>query len=101
MVSEDEGWLPFASSEEGVPHSEASLAGRECKEADSPSSTSARWPKLIVYVHHFPMILCPLSPRVFVLPLEGAIAEACLSNDHEDSLIPGLPPMTTGLSSDG
>lgn len=100
-VSEDEGWLPFASSEEGVPYSEASLAGKECKEANSPNSTSTGWPKLIVSVHHFPMILCPLSPRVFVLPSEGTIAEACLSNDHEDSLSPGLPPMSTGLSSDG
>ncbi|XXG47052.1 hypothetical protein AAC387_Pa02g1759 [Persea americana] len=100
-VSEDEGWLPFASSEEGVPYSEASLAEKECKEANSPNSTSAGWPKLIVSVHHFPMILCPLSPRVFVLPSEGTIAEACLSNDHEDSLSPGLPPMSTGLSSDG
>lgn len=52
-------------------------------------------------MHHFPLILCPLSPRVFVLPSEGSVAEACLSVEHEDSLSPGLPSMTTGLFSDG
>lgn len=91
----------LVSEDEGFSYSEASSAGRECKDANSPSSTNVGWPKLIVSVHHFPMILCPLSPRVFVLPSEGTIAEACLSSDHEDSLSPGLPPMSARLSSDG
>ncbi|RZB75621.1 Sec1 family domain-containing protein MIP3 isoform B [Glycine soja] len=46
------------------------------------------------------MILCPISPRVFVLPSEGLVAEAYLSAEHEDSISPGLPPLSTGLLSD-
>ncbi|KAG4128129.1 hypothetical protein ERO13_D09G003000v2 [Gossypium hirsutum] len=56
--------------------------------------------KPIVSVHHFPMILSPISPRVFVLPSEGSIAEACLSSEHEDSISAGLPSLSTGLPSD-
>lgn len=100
LVSEDEGWPPVVSSED-VSSPEVSLAGRDCNEATSPSGTNDGLPKLVVAVHHFPLILCLLSPRVFVLPSEGSIAEACLSNVHEDSLSPGLPPISTGFSSDG
>jgi hypothetical protein len=56
--------------------------------------------KLAISVHHFPMILCPISPRAFVLPSEGLVAESYLSAKHEDSISPGLPPLSTGLLSD-
>ncbi|XP_071724068.1 sec1 family domain-containing protein MIP3 [Rutidosis leptorrhynchoides] len=56
---------------------------------------------LVVSVHHFPTILLPLSPRVFVLPSEGSVAEACLSVENEDSLSPGLPSLSTGKLYDG
>ncbi|XP_062182504.1 sec1 family domain-containing protein MIP3-like [Phragmites australis] len=49
-----------------------------------------------VTVCHFPMIFSPISSRAFVLPSEGIIADSCLSNQHEDSLGPGLPSISTG-----
>lgn len=57
--------------------------------------------KLVVCVQHFPMIFCPLSPKVFVLPSGGSVAQATLSAEHEDSLSPGLPPLSTGVAPDG
>ncbi|KAM7267288.1 hypothetical protein ACFE04_009454 [Oxalis oulophora] len=56
---------------------------------------------LVVSVHHFPMILLPLSRRVFVLPSEGSVAEAYLSAENEDSFSPGLPALSTGTLCDG
>ncbi|KNA23171.1 hypothetical protein SOVF_027240 [Spinacia oleracea] len=56
---------------------------------------------LVVSVQHFPMIYCPLSPNFFVLPSEGSIAQASLSVEHENSVSPGLPPLSTGVASDG
>ncbi|CAL4989383.1 unnamed protein product [Urochloa decumbens] len=52
--------------------------------------------RLSVTVSHFPMIFSPISSRAFVLPSEGIIADSCLSNQHEDSLGPGLPSISTG-----
>ncbi|TKV99488.1 hypothetical protein SEVIR_8G047800v4 [Setaria viridis] len=52
--------------------------------------------RLSVTVSHFPMIFSPISPRTFVLPSEGIIADSSLSNQHEDSLGPGLPSISTG-----
>ncbi|XP_077224137.1 vesicle docking protein isoform X3 [Tasmannia lanceolata] len=98
---EDEGWSNLVSGEDETPNAEASSIVRDLDEDKAMSSTENRWLRLVVSVQHFPMILCPLSPRVFVLPSEGAISEACLSNDHEDALSPGLPSMNTGLPSDG
>ena len=65
----------------------------------SPSSASVddREQKLVVSVQHFPMMFCPLSPRVFVLPSGGSVAQAALSVRHENSLSPALPPVSTGL----
>ncbi|CAI9264973.1 unnamed protein product [Lactuca saligna] len=40
----------------------------------------------MAYVHHFPLILCPFSPKFFVLPSEGSIYEAYLSADQENSV---------------
>lgn len=101
LTFEDEGWSRLTSSEEGFPHLEASSSGRDLDHKNLIGHTEDVGQKLVVSVHHFPMLLCPFSPRVFVLPSEGSIAEAYLSAEHEDSLSPGLPPLSTGLPSDG
>lgn len=98
---EEEGWSRLTSSEENVPPLEASSSGRDVYEDNRIGHTEDVGQKLVVSVHHFPMILCPFSPRVFVLPSEGSVAEAYLSAEHEDSLSPGLPPLSTRLPSDG
>ncbi|KAH7577061.1 hypothetical protein ACOSP7_002192 [Xanthoceras sorbifolium] len=100
MTFEDEGWSRLTSSEEDTPHLEATSSGKDLYE-DNPLGPLDVGQTLVVSVHHFPMILCPFSPRVFVLPSEGSVAEACLSSEHEDSLSPGLPPISTGSFSDG
>lgn len=101
ISSEDEGWSRLTSSEEDITHLEASSSGRDSYEDILTSHQEDVGQKLVVSVHHFPMILCPFSPRVFVLPSEGLIAEACLSAESEGSLSPGLPPLYTGLPPDG
>ncbi|KAL5797383.1 hypothetical protein ACOSQ2_002203 [Xanthoceras sorbifolium] len=100
MTFEDEGWSRLTSSEEDTPHLEATSSGKDLYE-DNPLGPLDVGQTLVVSVHHFPMILCPFSPRVFVLPSEGSVAEGCLSSEHEDSLSPGLPPISTGSFSDG
>lgn len=94
LTFEDDGWSHLTSSKEDTSTFEASSSGKDFYKEDVGQ-------ELVVSVLHFPMILCPLSPRVFVLPSEGSVAEACLSVEHEDSLSPGLPPIGTGLFSDG
>ncbi|PPS19862.1 hypothetical protein GOBAR_AA00736 [Gossypium barbadense] len=99
LTLEDEGWSRFTSNED-VPSLEASSAGKNLY-GDSPRRGMVDLgQKPIVSVHHFPMILSSISPRVFVLPSEGSIAEACLSSEHEDSISAGLPSLSTGLPSD-
>ncbi|XP_021823012.1 sec1 family domain-containing protein MIP3 [Prunus avium] len=98
---EDEGWSRLASSEEDLSRPEASSRARDFIEGNPIADTEDVGKKLVVSVHHFPMILCPFSPRVFVLPSEGSVGEAYLSVEHEDALSPGLPPLSTGLPSDG
>ncbi|MBA0766593.1 hypothetical protein Gotri_015623 [Gossypium trilobum] len=99
LTLEDEGWSRFTSNED-VPSLEAISAGKN-QNGDSPRQGMVDLgQKPIVSVHHFPMILSPISPRVFVLPSEGSIAEACLSSEHEDSISAGLPSLSTGLPSD-
>ncbi|OVA13996.1 Sec1-like protein [Macleaya cordata] len=100
LASEDEGWSKFSLSEEEIPHPEASPR-ENIDEANLMCFKGDGLLRLDVSVHHFPMILCPLSARVFVLPSEGTVAEACLSYEHEDSLGPGLPSISTGLPSEG
>lgn len=80
---------------------ETSLSARDFIEDKSVADREDVGKKLVVSVHHFPMILCPFSPRVFVLPSEGSVGDAYLSVKHEDALSPGLPPLSTGLLSDG
>lgn len=98
LTFEDEGWSRLTSSEEDVSHSEATSSG---KYFFGDSHTEYLGKKLVVSVHHFPMILCPFSPKVFVLPSEGSVSEAYLSAKHDDSLSPGLPPISTGVPPDG
>ncbi|XP_054811261.1 sec1 family domain-containing protein MIP3 isoform X1 [Prosopis cineraria] len=95
----DEGHSQSPSSGKDAFHLEASSRAilRGDNSLDYIEDGGAR---LVVSVNHFPLILCPLSPRVFVLPSEGLVAEACLSAEHEDSISPGLPPISTGMLSD-
>ncbi|XP_004505479.1 sec1 family domain-containing protein MIP3 isoform X1 [Cicer arietinum] len=97
---EDGSRLQFPSSGEDVPCLEASSSGRDFYERNPLDYIADAVQKLVISVHHFPMILCPISPRVFVLPSEGLVAESYLSAEHEDSISPGLPPLSTGLLSD-
>lgn len=95
---EDEGWSELTSNEEDM--SKIDSFPRE-KQEDFIGPFKDVGPKLVVNVHHFPLVLCPFSPRVFVLPSEGSVAEACLSAEHENSLSPGLPPIRMGAPADG
>lgn len=97
----DEGWSQLAPSEVDISHRQASSSARDSYEENLIADTEEVGKKLVVSVRHFPMILCPFSPRVFVLPSEGSIAEAYLSAEHKDALSPGLPSLSTGLPSDG
>ncbi|KAL5055093.1 hypothetical protein RYX36_035775 [Vicia faba] len=96
---EDGGRLQFSSGGEDVPHLEASSSGRDFFENNPLDYIADTVQKLVISVHHFPMILCPISPRAFVLPSEGLVSESYLSAEHEDSISPGLPPLSTGLLS--
>lgn len=101
VAFEDEGWSRFTSSEEDVPKQEASSTGRDMCEDNLAGHKDDKGSRLAVFVHHFPCILCPLSPRAFVLPSEGSLAEACLQHGHEYSISQGLPPLSTGVPLDG
>ncbi|BAT89979.1 hypothetical protein VIGAN_06113100 [Vigna angularis var. angularis] len=100
LNTEDGGRSEFPSIGEDVLNLEASPSGRDFYENNSLDYVEESVVKLVVSVYHFPMILCPISPRVFVLPSEGLVAEAHLSSGHEDSISPGLPPLSTGFLSD-
>ncbi|KAL9297749.1 hypothetical protein ACSQ67_023645 [Phaseolus vulgaris] len=97
---EDGGRSGFPSSVEDVLNLEASPSGRDFYENNPLDYVEQSVLKLVVSVYHFPMILCPISPRVFVLPSEGLVSEAQLSTKHEDSISLGLPPLSTGILSD-
>ncbi|XVE86331.1 hypothetical protein DITRI_Ditri18aG0027100 [Diplodiscus trichospermus] len=101
LTFEDEGRSRLTSIEEDIPCHEASSTAKNLYGDGTGHKSVELGQKLIVSVHHFPLILCPFSPRVFVLPSEGSVAEACLSTEHKDSLSAGLPSLSTGLPSDG
>ncbi|XAR49536.1 hypothetical protein NMG60_11032773 [Bertholletia excelsa] len=101
LTSEDEGWSQPGSFEEDIPQHDAGSVERDSYKDGSIYHAEDVGQKIMVTVHHFPMILCPFSPRVFVLPSEGSVAEAYLSRQHDNSLSPGLPPLSTDSSSDG
>ncbi|GAA0140965.1 membrane trafficking regulatory protein [Lithospermum erythrorhizon] len=92
---EDEGWSQLSPKSDDVPNAGAisSVEKETVHEEDVLK-------KLVVSVHHFPIILCPFSPRVFVLPSEGSIAEAYISSEHENSISAGLPNLNTGTLDD-
>lgn len=100
LITDDEGLSELNSIEEDIQH-ETSSSQRDYYKDNLINNSEDVGQKLVVSIHHFPMVLCPLSPRVFVLPSEGSIAEAYLSVEHEDAFSPGLPPLSTGLPSDG
>ncbi|CAM6014712.1 unnamed protein product [Sphagnum balticum] len=58
--------------------------------------------RLSITVEHLPMMLCPLTKGVFVLPSGSAEAEAPLSDNRPNSSLgPGLPAIDTGVPLDG
>lgn len=88
-VEEDEGWLQLTPREDDILKS-PTFSTKDIHDVDDQ--------KLIAYVHHFPLILCPFSPKFFVLPSEGSIAEAYLSSADQQnsvSISSGLPPLST------
>lgn len=91
-IFEDEGWLQLTPRESDTPKSQPFSTSKDTYDGG---------PKLMAYVHHFPLILCPFSPKFFVLPSEGSISEAYLSGDQENSISSGLPPLSTGTFHDG
>lgn len=101
LIADDDGWSQLTSSKEETSAVESGSGAKETYEDESTGHVEDVGQKLFVSVHHFPLILCPLSPRVFVLPSEGSVAEAYLSAQHENSLSPGLPPLSAGLPPDG
>nr|GMD36747.1 sec1 family domain-containing protein MIP3 [Ipomoea batatas] len=98
---DEEGWSPLATSAEHMSEFDpiSSLKGSE--KDTVMGKASALGSKLVVSVHHFPLVLCPFSPRFFVLPSEGSVAEAYLSTEQENSISRGLPPISTGIPPDG
>lgn len=101
LIADDDGWSQLTSSKEETSAVESGSGAKETYEDEPTGHVEDVGQKLFVSVHHFPLILCPLSPRVFVLPSEGSVAEAYLSAQHENSLSPGLPPLSAGLPPDG
>ncbi|XP_015061614.1 sec1 family domain-containing protein MIP3 isoform X1 [Solanum pennellii] len=98
--AEDEGWSQLTTSEEG-PFNFSSVASAQNSYEDSViDRTEDVRKKLKVSVHHFPLVLCPFSPRFFVLPSEGSVAEAYLSAEHDNSISFGLPSISTGTTAD-
>ncbi|AEC10157.1 unnamed protein product [Arabidopsis thaliana] len=91
-ISKDKGVSKFSSALESLT--------MEPIESENVDISSGGAQGLVVSVHHFPLIICPFTPRAFVLPSQGSVAEASLSRQHEDSLSFGLPPISTGSMSD-
>lgn len=99
-VKEEDRLWP-TSSEGTISGLEGNSAGKSLDGLSSTITKEESWKHLKVSVKHFPMVFCPLSPKVFVLPSESAIAEARLSDKFHNSLSPGLPPISMELTSDG
>ncbi|PHU04030.1 Sec1 family domain-containing protein MIP3 [Capsicum chinense] len=99
--AEDEGWSQLTTIEEDTLNFGSDASAQNLYEDNVIDRTGDVRKKLKVSVHHFPLILCPFSPRFFVLPSEGSVAEAYLSTEHDNSISFGLPPISTGTTSDG
>lgn len=100
-ILEDEGWLQLTPREKDITKSPAFSSTKDMYDIDRIDHAEDVGQKLIAYVHHFPLILCPFSPKFFVLPSEGSIAEAYISAEQENSVSSGLPPLSTGTFHDG
>lgn len=94
--AESEGWSQLTSIKDNID----GTSGVRLRQEDYSPHSEGVGQKLEISVHHFPLILCPLSPRVFVLPSEGSVAEASLSAEHESSISYGLPPLSSGKHPD-
>lgn len=99
--TEEEGWSQLTTSEEGTLNISSDASAQNLYEDSVIDRTEDVRKKLKVSVHHFPLVLCPFSPRFFVLPSEGSVAEAYLSAEHNNSISLGLPPISTGTTADG
>lgn len=99
--TEEEGWSQLTTSEEGTLNISSDASAQNLYEDSVIDRTEDVRKKLKVSVHHFPLVLCPFSPRFFVLPSEGSVAEAYLSAEHDNSISLGLPPISTGTTADG
>lgn len=99
-ASEDEGWSELTSIEDDISRLDGISSAKPSREDYFCGYSEDIGQKLAVSVHHFPLILCPFSPRVFVLPSEGCVAEASLSAENENSISSGLPPLSTGKLAD-
>lgn len=97
----DEGWAQLTTSEEETLNFSSGASAQNLYEDSVIDLTEDVQKKLKVSVHHFPLVLCPFSPRFFVLPSEGSVAEAYLSTEHDNSISFGLPPISTGATADG
>lgn len=98
---EDEGWLQLSPREPDTPKSPTFSSTNDTYDVDRIGNAEDVGGKLIAYVQHFPLIICPFSPKFFVLPSEGSIAEAYLSAEQDNSISSGLPPLSTGMLHDG
>ncbi|OIS99059.1 PREDICTED: sec1 family domain-containing protein MIP3 [Nicotiana attenuata] len=101
VSAEDEGWSQLTTSEEATPNFSSVASPRKLYGDSVIDLREDVGKKLKVSVHHFPLVLCPFSPRFFVLPSEGSVAEAYLSTEHDNSMSFGLPPISTGTPADG
>ncbi|XP_076912931.1 sec1 family domain-containing protein MIP3-like [Bidens hawaiensis] len=90
LIPEDEeGWLQLTPrAGDDTPKSPSFIIGHAGQ-------------KMIAYVYHFPLIICPFSPKFFVLPSEGSVSEAYLSAEQENAISSGLPLLSTGTFHDG
>lgn len=98
---EDEGWSQPTSNEKDKSDLDALSSPKDMYVDDLTPQAEDVGQTLVVSVHHFPMLICPFSARFFVLPSEGSVAEAYLSAPQENSISPGLPPLSRGRSDDG
>lgn len=98
--AEEEGWAQLAPTEEDISNFGSISNAEDSSENAQIMHEESEGRKLVVSVLHFPMILCPFSSRAFVLPSEGTVTEAYLCSQHESSISPGLPPLSTKSDSD-
>lgn len=101
LIPEGEGWSQLAFHGDNISNSGPTSTAKVVYKDGFPVPAADGGQTLVVNVHHFPLILCPFSPRVFVLPSEGSVAEGNLSVEHENSISPGLPSISTGTPDDG